>query len=453
MIEIDGLTKRYGDKIAVDGLSFVVEPGVVTGFLGPNGAGKSTTMRVIAGLDRPTSGTVRVNGKHYPGAAAPMSELGILLDARSVHPGLSARSNLLALARTAGIGRRRVDEVIELAGLGEVAGTRAGGFSLGMGQRLGVAAALLGQPQTVVLDPHPCFARGGLHASDPGQHRVPRRSDAMSAVTATALAPVPATVAGPVTQVRVVRSEWTKLRALRSTWWCGLLAVVLIVGLGAAIAGSGAPYKISAGNSAAGGVSVSLAGVVIAQLVLGVLGVLLFSGEYATGMIRATLAVVPSRLPVLWAKLIVLVGLVLPLSLLAGVAEFFVATALESSRGGSAISLTDPGVLREVAGASLYLAVIAVIGLALGGLLRRTAAGLSVFAAAFFVVPIVAAYLPHSIRGFVPYLPSNAGGAVWGAGKLFGGQQLGPWAGFAVLCGYAVVLTGLAAWRLRRRDA
>ncbi len=152
MIEINGLTKRYGDKTAVDQLSFVVEPGVVTGFLGPNGAGKSTTMRMIAGLDRPTSGTVRVNGKHYPGAAAPMSELGILLDARSVHPGLSARNNLLALARTAGIGRRRVDEVIELAGLAAVAGTRAGGFSLGMGQRLGVAAALLGQPQTVVLD-------------------------------------------------------------------------------------------------------------------------------------------------------------------------------------------------------------------------------------------------------------------------------------------------------------
>jgi ABC-2 type transport system ATP-binding protein len=152
MIEIDGLTKRYGDKIAVDGLSFVVQPGVVTGFLGPNGAGKSTTMRMIAGLDRPDSGTVRVNGKYYPGAAAPMAELGILLDARSVHPGLSARNNLLALARTAGIGRRRVDEVIELAGLGEVAGTRAGGFSLGMGQRLGVAAALLGRPQTVVLD-------------------------------------------------------------------------------------------------------------------------------------------------------------------------------------------------------------------------------------------------------------------------------------------------------------
>jgi ABC-2 type transport system ATP-binding protein len=152
VIEIDGLTKRYGEKAAVDGLSFVVEPGVVTGFLGPNGAGKSTTMRVIAGLDRPTSGTVRVNGKQYRRSAAPMSELGILLDARSVHPGLSARNNLLALARTSGIGRRRVDEVIELAGLAEVAGARAGGFSLGMGQRLGVAAALLGRPQTVVLD-------------------------------------------------------------------------------------------------------------------------------------------------------------------------------------------------------------------------------------------------------------------------------------------------------------
>jgi ABC-type transport system involved in multi-copper enzyme maturation permease subunit len=275
----------------------------------------------------------------------------------------------------------------------------------------------------------------------------------MSAAMGTTLAPVPATVAGPITQARVVRAEWTKLRALRSTWWCALLAVVLVIGLGAAIAGSGPPYKISAGNSAAGGVAISLAGVVIAQLVLGVLGVLLFSGEYATGMIRATLAVVPSRLPVLWAKLIAIVALVLPLTLLAAVAEFFTAAALESSRGGSALSLSDPGVLREVAGASLYLTVIAVIGLALGALLRRTAAGLSVFAAVFFVVPIVTAYLPHNIQGFAPYLPSNAGGALWGAGKLFGGNQLGPWTGFAVLCGYAVVLTGLAAWRLRRRDA
>ena len=143
----------------------------------------------------------------------------------------------------------------------------------------------------------------------------------MSAVTADQppATSAPATVAGPVTQVRVVRAEWTKLRALRSTWWCALIAVVLIVGLGAAIAGSGTPYHVSAGNSAAAGVSVSLLGVLFAQLVLGVVGVLAFSGEYGTGMIRATLAVVPSRLPVLWAKLIVLAGLVLPVTLLCAV--------------------------------------------------------------------------------------------------------------------------------------
>ena len=274
----------------------------------------------------------------------------------------------------------------------------------------------------------------------------------MTAVTGTRLAPVPVTAAGPVTQVRVVRAEWTKLRALRSTWWCGLAAVVLIVGLGAAIAGSGTAYHVSAADSAAKGVSAALLGVLFAQLVLGVVGVLAFSGEYGTGMIRATLAAVPARLPVLWAKLIVLAGLVLPVTLLCAVADFFVATALESARGGSVISLTDPGVLRTVAGSSLYLTVVVIIALALGALLRRTAAGLSVFAAVFFVIPIVVGALPHTITGFAPYLPSNAGGTLWG-NPLTTTHALSPWTGFAVLCGYAVVLTGLAAWRLRRRDA
>ncbi len=264
--------------------------------------------------------------------------------------------------------------------------------------------------------------------------------------------PAPATVAGPVTQMRVVRAEWTKLRGLRSTWWCGLSAVVLIVGLGAAIAGAGAPYHVSAANSAASGVSASLLGLLFAQLVIGVVGVLGFSGEYGTGMIRATLAVVPSRLPVLWAKLIALAGLVLPVTMLCAVADFFAATALLAARGGSVISLTEPGVLRTVAGSSLYLTLVVVIGVALGALLRRTAAGLSVFAAVFFVAPIVVGALPHKLTGFAPYLPSNAGGALWG-NPLTTGHEPSPWVGFAVLCGYAVVLTGLAAWRLRRRDA
>ncbi|MFJ9559017.1 ATP-binding cassette domain-containing protein [Streptomyces fuscichromogenes] len=152
MIDARQLTKRYGDKTAVDGLDFVVKPGTVTGFLGPNGAGKSTTMRMIVGLDAPTSGSVTVNGRPYARHQAPLQEVGALLEAKSIHPGRSAANHLRALALTHGIPRRRVDEVIELAGLGSVAKKRAGAFSLGMGQRLGIAAALLGDPQTVMLD-------------------------------------------------------------------------------------------------------------------------------------------------------------------------------------------------------------------------------------------------------------------------------------------------------------
>jgi ABC-2 type transport system ATP-binding protein len=152
VIEVENLSKKYGDKVAVDGLTFTVQSGIVTGFLGPNGAGKSTTMRMIAGLDEPTTGWVRVNGRNYREASAPMAELGLLLEAKAVHTGRSARNHLLALAQTNGISRRRVDEVIDLVGLRDVAGTRVGGFSLGMGQRLGVASALLGNPKIVVLD-------------------------------------------------------------------------------------------------------------------------------------------------------------------------------------------------------------------------------------------------------------------------------------------------------------
>jgi ABC-2 type transport system ATP-binding protein len=152
VIEAHGLTKRYGDKLAVDNLSFVVQPGIVTGFLGPNGAGKSTTMRMILGLDRPTAGSVTVNGKPYRDHSAPMHEVGALLEARAIHTGRSARNHLLALAQTHGIPTKRVDELLELVGLREVARKRVKSFSLGMGQRLGIATALLGDPSTLVLD-------------------------------------------------------------------------------------------------------------------------------------------------------------------------------------------------------------------------------------------------------------------------------------------------------------
>jgi ABC-2 type transport system ATP-binding protein len=152
MIEARGLTKRYGDTLAVDNLSFEVEPGRITGFLGPNGAGKTTTMRLILGLDRPSSGTVTVNGKRFGSMTWPMREVGALLDAKAVHGGRSAYSHLLCLAQTNNLPRRRVDEVLELVGLREVARKRCKGFSLGMGQRLGIAAALLGDPGILMFD-------------------------------------------------------------------------------------------------------------------------------------------------------------------------------------------------------------------------------------------------------------------------------------------------------------
>ncbi len=152
MIVAENLTKKYGSRTAVSDASFRVRPGIVTGFLGPNGAGKSTTMRMIVGLDRPTSGSVTVGGHAYTASRSPLTEVGLLLDAKAVHTGRSARDHLRAVAATHGLPASRVDEVLDMTGLTQVARKRAGGFSLGMGQRLGIAAAILGDPQTLILD-------------------------------------------------------------------------------------------------------------------------------------------------------------------------------------------------------------------------------------------------------------------------------------------------------------
>ena len=152
MIEVQGLTKRFGDKVAVDDLSFTVQPGVVTGFLGPNGAGKSTTMRLILGLDRPNAGKALVNGRPYRDLPDPLHEVGALLDAKDVHGGRTARAHLLALAQSNGIPARRVDEVLEMTGISSVAKKRINGFSLGMSQRLGIAGTLLGDPKVLLFD-------------------------------------------------------------------------------------------------------------------------------------------------------------------------------------------------------------------------------------------------------------------------------------------------------------
>ncbi|WP_125614481.1 ABC transporter ATP-binding protein [Specibacter cremeus] len=152
MIEAVNLAKHYGPKTAVAGVTFTVKPGQVTGFLGPNGAGKSTTMRMVVGLDRPSAGTVTVNGKHYAEHRDPLHQVGALLDAKAVHTSRSAYNHLLSMAATHNIPASRVNEVIDMTGLAQVAKKKAGGFSLGMGQRLGIAAALLGDPQTLILD-------------------------------------------------------------------------------------------------------------------------------------------------------------------------------------------------------------------------------------------------------------------------------------------------------------
>lgn len=254
-----------------------------------------------------------------------------------------------------------------------------------------------------------------------------------------------------VTQLRVVRSEWTKFRSLGSTLYTLLLAVVFMIGLGAiftAIQASQA-QGFDPGQTA---ISASLTGTFFAELAIGVLGVLVITGEYSTGMIRASLAVVPARLPMLWAKLAVCAGAVFGTMLVASFGAFELGQLLLSGKHLDA-SLSDPGALRSIIGAALYLTVAAMTALALGALLRNTAAAISTFVAVFFVIPPLTHLLPASWSGhFVQYLPSNAG-AMLIDGSNGIAHPLSPWTGFAVMCAYAAVLTGVAAWRLRRADA
>jgi len=272
----------------------------------------------------------------------------------------------------------------------------------------------------------------------------------------TTLAPAttPTTVKGTplrVTQARVLLSEWTKFRSLRSSVSTLLIAVVLMIGLGAMFAAITAS-QTTGFEPGVTAISTSLTGTFFAQLAVGVLGVLLITREYSTGMIRSSLTVVPSRLPMLWGKLTVFAGTVFLTMLAASVTSFLVGQALTSGQHLDA-SLSDPGALRSVLGAALYLTVAGLTAIALGALLRNTAAAITTFVAVFFVIPPLTNLLPTSLTDhFVQYLPSNAG-AVLLDGTFGVAHPLSPWTGFAVMCGYAVVLIGFAAWRLRRVDA
>jgi ABC-type transport system involved in multi-copper enzyme maturation permease subunit len=229
-----------------------------------------------------------------------------------------------------------------------------------------------------------------------------------------------------------------------------LAAVVFMIGLGALFSGiiAGQPGGFGPGSTA---ISTSLTGTFFAQLAIGVLGVLLISGEYSTGMIRSSLTVVPRRLPMLWGKLAVFGGITFGTMLPASVIAFLVGQALLSGEHLNA-SLSDPGAVRSVLGAALYVTVAGLTAVALGALLRNTAAAVTTFVAVFFVIPPLTLLLPSSLTDhFVQYLPSSVGSVLIGGGS--GAHALPPWTGFAVLCSYAIVLNALAAWRLRRVDA
>jgi ABC-2 type transport system permease protein len=278
----------------------------------------------------------------------------------------------------------------------------------------------------------------------------------MSAVLAST--PASARPADPVlkvTQARVLVSEFTKFRTVRSTVWTLLVSVVLIIGISAlfsAVTASQYHTFDAADRATFNPVSISLSGMMFAVVAIGVLGVLMISGEYSTGMIRSSLTAVPRRLPVLWGKLTVFAGVIFSISLVASLISFFLGQALLNGHG-LGVSIGAPDALRSVIGAALYVTVAGMIGVALGALFRNTAAGIATFAGVFFVIPPLTGLLPASISDHLSqYLPSAAGEAVWGGARGIT-DALSPWTGFALLCGYAAVLIAAAALRLRRVDA
>ena len=263
----------------------------------------------------------------------------------------------------------------------------------------------------------------------------------------------PTPVAGDLTIGGVLRSEWTKFRSLRSTWWLLIGTVILTVGVGVVVivleVNTGAPkqqppYQVAQQTETAA---------LITQLVLGVLGILMFTGEYGSGMIRISLSVVPRRVMLLWAKLGVLSVIVVPFTLVSSVLAFVVGKlAWQSHRGLVPVGFGDPQVTRIVLGSGLVVAVTAVCGFGIGAIIRGTAASIGTLVGLFFAAPLVAQVaLPRDVAGLARFLPSNAGDAMWGG--AIGPRSLSSWTGFALLCGYAVVLVAVGAWRLKRGDA
>ena len=272
----------------------------------------------------------------------------------------------------------------------------------------------------------------------------------MTTATATTAVEPRKPAAGNVTMIRVLRSEWTKLRSVRSTWWMIAITAALTIGLGVGLSAVTASARHPSLDP--GGFAVRAEfGNLLGQLTIGVLAVLLITGEYESGMIRASLAVVPRRLPVLWGKLGVLTALALPVTLASSVAAFALGQVVWRAHGLKGIGFADPDVTRIVVGSALALVVTAICGLGVGALLRSTAGGITTVVGVFFVLPVLAGELPKNVADLARCLPSNAGDALWGF--ALSPVSMAPWTGFALLCGYAAALVAAAAWRLSHGDA
>src|SRR6266536_2886612 len=510
MIEARGLTKRYGDTLAVDHLSFSVEPGRITGFLGPNGAGKTTTMRLILGLDRPTDGMVTVNGKAFGQLARPMREVGALLDAKAVHGGWSAYNHLLCLAQTNNLPRRRVDEVLELVGLSEVAKKRSRGFSLGMGQRLGIAGALLGDPAILMfdepvngLDPEGILwirnlmkalaaegrtvfvsshlmsemehtaehliviGRGQLiadctvaefiaqNSTETVRIRTPQQ-DVLAAAVAAAGGTVHDDGSGTLvvhglTAGRVGDLAFDNAVRLHELAPAQASLEEAFMGLNAAsLAGTrdGAAVAARAHEQA---VATSLFGLLIGQLVIVVLGALTITSEYSTGMIAASLTTMPRRGTVFAAKAIVFGVVALVVGLITSFGSFFVGQAILSTQHVGTV-LGQPGVLRAVIGGGLFLTVCGLLSFGIGALLRHTAGAITASIGLTFVLYMLSGFLPDNWAVHIDkWIPFNAGAAIWE--QLSGRDMFHPWTGFAGFCGYAAIAIAGGLILFRRRDA
>jgi ABC-2 type transport system permease protein len=254
-----------------------------------------------------------------------------------------------------------------------------------------------------------------------------------------------------VRQLRVLRSEWTKLRSVRSTAWSALATVALLVGIGVLICTLRAARPASEVSGNFDPAAMSLTGVHLAQFAIGVLGVLVVTGEYATGTIRTSLAAVPRRLPLLWGKVATIAVLVLATCLPGALVAFVVGQSILAPKHLD-VGLSDPGVLRAVIGSALYLTAVGLLGLSLGALLRNTTGSVAALFGVLFAPQIVAAFLPSDWSdAIVKYMPEPAGTVITNAQP--DPASLGPWTGLGLFCGYIAVVLALAAWQLRRRDA